>query len=137
MLVHRNELQQLRKEKADMQQQLASLISASTPPAPLLPARKALPFNYIFDGDKAMFMSWHTEITLKLRPDAAFIGNHEQQWFCMNEMLAMKIRRRVAPEYNNGPAVNCNPAHFLEYLGLIYNDSKAADRARNELENIK
>ncbi|KAG5933459.1 hypothetical protein E4U59_006862 [Claviceps monticola] len=63
MLVHRNELQQLRKERADMQQQLASLMSASTPsvprstsaPTPLLPARKALPFNHIFDGDKTMF----------------------------------------------------------------------------------
>ncbi|KAG6065954.1 hypothetical protein E4U16_000330 [Claviceps sp. LM84 group G4] len=48
----------------------------------------------------------------------------------------MKVRRRVAPEYNNGPAVNYNPADFLEYLELIYNDSKAADRARGELERI-
>ncbi|KAG5952791.1 hypothetical protein E4U58_000646 [Claviceps cyperi] len=84
-----------------------------------------------------MFESWHTAITSKLGSDAAFIGNHEQQCFFMNEMLAMKVRRRVAPEYNNGPAVNYNPAHFLDYLGLIYNDSKAADRARYGLEVIK
>ncbi|KAG5953183.1 hypothetical protein E4U58_000516, partial [Claviceps cyperi] len=77
-----------------------------------------------------------TAITSKLRSDAAFIGNNEQQWFFINEMLSMKVRRRVAPEYNNGPAVNYNPAHFLEYLELIYNDSKAADRARGELEVI-
>ncbi|KAG6064481.1 hypothetical protein E4U32_000182 [Claviceps aff. humidiphila group G2b] len=57
-------------------------------------------------------------ITSKLRSDAAFIGNHEQQWFFINEMLAMKVRRRVAPEYNNGPAVNYNPAHFLEHVDL-------------------
>ncbi|KAG6265596.1 hypothetical protein E4U47_006289 [Claviceps purpurea] len=68
------------------------------------------------------------------RSDAALIGNHEQQRVFVNGMLSMKVRRRVAPEHNNGPAVNYNPAHFLEYLGLIYNDSKAADRARNELE---
>ncbi|KAG5955209.1 hypothetical protein E4U58_007203 [Claviceps cyperi] len=116
MLVHQNELRQLREEKAAMPQQLASLMSAPTPPpastptpmpasAPLLPARKALPFDH--------------------------------QWFFINEMLAMKVPRRVAPEYNNGPAVNYNPTHFLQYLGLIYNDSKAADRARNELEIIK
>ncbi|KAG6309832.1 hypothetical protein E4U44_006327 [Claviceps purpurea] len=58
-------------------------------------------------GIRQCFKFWHTAITSKLR---------------------------VAPEHNNGPAVNYNPAHFLEYLGLIYNDSKAADRARNELE---
>ncbi|KAG6065953.1 hypothetical protein E4U16_000329, partial [Claviceps sp. LM84 group G4] len=114
----RNELRQLREDKATMQQQLQNFMSASTPPPPRptpasAPARKALPFNHIFDGDKTMFKSWPTAITSKLRSDAAFIGNHEQQWFFINEMLSMKVRRRVAPEYNNGPAVNYNPADFL------------------------
>ncbi|KAG6179922.1 hypothetical protein E4U36_005236, partial [Claviceps purpurea] len=145
MVVHQNELRQLREVKAAMQQQLANLMAAPIPPPASTPtptpasapARKALPFNHIFDGDKTMFKSWHTAITSKLRSDAAFIGNDEQQWFVINEMLAMQVRRRVAPEYNNGPAANYNPAHFLEYLELIYNDSKAADRARTELENMK
>ncbi|CCE32193.1 uncharacterized protein CPUR_06053 [Claviceps purpurea 20.1] len=133
MLVHQNELRQLREEKAAMQQQLANLMAAPTPPPASTPpasapARKALPFNHIFDGDETMFKSWKTAITSKLRSDAAFIGNH----FSVKNM----VRRRVAPEYNNGSAVNYNPAHFLEYLELIYNDSKAADRARSELENI-
>ncbi|KAG5949831.1 hypothetical protein E4U58_001883 [Claviceps cyperi] len=102
MMVHQNELRQLREEKTAMQQQLASLMSAPTPPpastptpmsasAPLLPARKALPFNHIFDGDKTMFQSLHTAITSKLRSDAAFIGNHEQQWFFINGMLAGRV----------------------------------------------
>ncbi|KAG6314612.1 hypothetical protein E4U22_008604 [Claviceps purpurea] len=141
MVVHQNELRQLREVKAAMQQQLANLMAAPIPPPASTPtptpasapARKALPFNHIFDGDETMFKSWHTAITSKLRSDAAFIGNDEQQWFVINEMLAMQVRRRVAPEYNHGPAANYNPAHFLEYLELIYNDSKAADRARTEL----
>ncbi|KAG5985854.1 hypothetical protein E4U52_000853, partial [Claviceps spartinae] len=65
ILVHQNELRQLREEKAAMQRQLSNLTSASTPPVSAS-ARKALPFNHIFDGDKTMFKSWHTAITSKL-----------------------------------------------------------------------
>ncbi|KAG5986947.1 hypothetical protein E4U52_008052 [Claviceps spartinae] len=79
-------------------------------PASMLPARKALPFNHIFDGDKTMFKSWHTAITSKLRSESAFISNHEQQWLFINEMLPMKVWRRVAVEYSNGLAVKYNPA---------------------------
>ncbi|KAG6107884.1 hypothetical protein E4U13_006742 [Claviceps humidiphila] len=90
ILVHQNELQQLREEKAAMQRQLSNLMSAPTPPPASTPpasasARKALPFNHIFDGDKTMFKFWHTAITSKLRSDAAFIGNHEQQWFFIHK----------------------------------------------------
>ncbi|KAG6194567.1 hypothetical protein E4U50_000592 [Claviceps purpurea] len=98
-----------------------------------LPGRLC-PSTTFSTGIRQCFKFCHTAITSKLRSDAAFIGNHEQQRVFVNGMLSMKVRRRVAPEHNNGPAVNYNPAHFLEYLGLIYNDSKAADRARNELE---
>ncbi|KAG6068344.1 hypothetical protein E4U32_001128 [Claviceps aff. humidiphila group G2b] len=64
ILAHQNELLLFREEKAAMQQQLASLMLAPAPPpapAPLLPARKALLFNHIFDGDKTMFKSHGTE----------------------------------------------------------------------------
>ncbi|KAG6113616.1 hypothetical protein E4U13_003736 [Claviceps humidiphila] len=76
----------------------------------MLPARKALPFNHIIDGDETMFKSWHTAITSKLRSESAFISNHEQQGLFINEVLSMKVRRRVALEYSNGLAVNYNPA---------------------------
>ncbi|KAG5960752.1 hypothetical protein E4U56_004193 [Claviceps arundinis] len=62
MLVRQNELLLFREEKAAMQQQLTSLMSAPAPPhapAPLL--RKALLFNHIFDGDKTMFKSHGTQ----------------------------------------------------------------------------
>ncbi|KAG6033436.1 hypothetical protein E4U19_006567 [Claviceps sp. Clav32 group G5] len=99
-------------------------------PAPMIPSRKALTFNHIFDGDKTIFKSWHTAIISKLNSDSAFIGNYEQQSCYMNETLSMKIRQRVALEYINGSAVNYNPAYLLEYLERIYSDAKAADRAR-------
>ncbi|KAG5948577.1 hypothetical protein E4U60_001491 [Claviceps pazoutovae] len=73
ILVHQNELQQLREEKAAMQQQLSNLMSApqpppaSTPPASA-PARKALLFNHIFDGDKTMGPC--TRLTLSATPMA-------------------------------------------------------------------
>ncbi|KAG5921648.1 hypothetical protein E4U61_006503 [Claviceps capensis] len=69
-----------------LQQHLANLASAReaapppTPaPAPMLPCRKALPFNHIFDGDETMFKCWHRAIISKLRSYSAFIGNHERQ----------------------------------------------------------
>ncbi|KAG5950345.1 hypothetical protein E4U58_001687 [Claviceps cyperi] len=122
MLVHQNELRQLREEKAAMQQHLESLMSAPTPAsAPLPPARKALPFKHIFDGDKTMFKSWQTAITSKLRSDAAFIGNHEQQWFFINEMLSMKVQprgtivvlRRHSPPDRHGQ-------HFVDEKPLLF-----------------
>ncbi|KAG6148872.1 hypothetical protein E4U11_000365 [Claviceps purpurea] len=40
--------------------------------------------------------------------------------------------------YNDGSAVNYNPANFLEYLlERIYSDAGAADRAWIELDSIK
>ncbi|KAG6290024.1 hypothetical protein E4U09_004625 [Claviceps aff. purpurea] len=85
-----------------------------------------------------MFKSCHTAITSKLKSDSAFVGNYEQRWFYINETLLMKVWRRVALEYNDGSAVNYNPAHFLEYLlERIYSDAGAADRTRIELNSVK
>ncbi|KAG6254522.1 hypothetical protein E4U49_007275 [Claviceps purpurea] len=68
---HQNELRQLREEKAAMQQQFASLMSASAPPpAPLLPPGEALPFHHIFDGNKTMFKSGHTATLLRTFMDS-------------------------------------------------------------------
>ncbi|KAG6126711.1 hypothetical protein E4U38_006796 [Claviceps purpurea] len=61
----------IKRGEAAMQQQFASLMSASAPPpAPLLPPREALPFHHIFDGNKTMFKSGHTATVLRTFMDS-------------------------------------------------------------------
>jgi len=110
-----------------------------TPPSPPGQTKKkmTLPDPPRFDGNRKKYRNWRLEMEGKLRTDGCLLGSPADQFTYIYSRLGDTPQSTVAAFYESGgPGGTRNPASFLHYLTITYEDPNTAQHALSNLDSI-